>query len=331
MSPITDDLVSVILPVHNGAKFVEFALESALRQTHRNLEVVAIDDGSTDDTLKILEKYAARDPRVRVFSQANGGVARARNRAIAEARGEFIAPLDADDLWEPSKIASQLQRLIESGEETGFVYSWWIWIDRNGVVLDRSPRWKIEGEAFERLTQINFSGNASVPLFRKRCIQEAGGYNEELAASDAGGCEDWELVLRIAEHYKIAVVPDVLIGYRRLPSSMSTSCDRMWRSHQAVMRTIRARRPDLDSRLFRRSDQQFEFYLAGVSFWSGNPFATLRWALRSGWRHLILVLPYASGIFANRDRGTKGGQTMLPGVPLDMNGVPEPLLPYDKF
>jgi len=331
MSPITDDLVSVILPVHNGVKFVEVALESALRQTYRNLEVLAVDDGSTDGTLKILEKYAARDPRVRVFSQANGGVARARNRAIAEARGDFIAPLDADDLWGPSKIASQLQRLTESGEETGFVYSWWVWIDSNGVVLDRSPRWRIEGEAFEELIQINFSGNASVPLFRKRCIQEAGGYNEELAASDAGGCEDWELVLRIAEHYKIAVVPDILIGYRRLPGSMSTSCDRMWRSHQAVMRTIRKLRPDLDSRLFRRSDQQFAFYLAGVSFWSGDPLATLRWAFRSGWRHLILVLPYTAGIFTNRDRGKKGGQTMLPGVQLDTNGVPEPLLPYDTF
>src|SRR4051794_20063688 len=131
-----DLLVSVIVPVHNGAEHLGVALESALMQTHQNLEIIAVDDGSTDSTLSILENYAARDARVRVFTQPNGGVARARNRAIAESRGEFIAPLDADDLWQPTKITRQLHRLIEAGDETGFVYSWWVWIDDSGAVLD---------------------------------------------------------------------------------------------------------------------------------------------------------------------------------------------------
>ena len=237
MSAISHDpLVSVIIPVYDGAEYVGIALESALSQTYRNLEILVIDDGSTDGTPAILDLYAARDARIRVLSQANSGVARARNRGIAEAHGDFIAPLDADDLWEPTKIDCQVRRILESGERTGFVYSWWVWIDRDGALLDRSPRWMMEGSAFELLLQMNFTGNASVPLFRRCCIEEAGGYNENLAAADAGGCEDWELALRVAERYDVAVVPEILLGYRRHRGSMSTTCDRMWRSQQLVVR-----------------------------------------------------------------------------------------------
>lgn len=166
MSAISHDpLVSVIIPVYDGAEYVGIALESAMSQTYRNLEILVIDDGSTDGTPAILDLYAARDARIRVLSQANSGVARARNRGIAEAHGDFIAPLDADDLWEPTKIDCQVRRILKSGERTGFVYSWWVWIDRDGALLDRSPRWMMEGSAFELLLQMNFTGNASVRYF----------------------------------------------------------------------------------------------------------------------------------------------------------------------
>src|ERR1700678_4116600 len=108
MPPLNHDpLVSVILPVYNGAEVVGPELESTLSQTYQNLEILVIDDGSTDGTPAILDLYAARDARIRVLSQANSGVARARNRGIAEAHGDFIAPPDADDLWDPTKIDCQ--------------------------------------------------------------------------------------------------------------------------------------------------------------------------------------------------------------------------------
>src|SRR4051794_28277766 len=91
-------LVSTIIPVFNGEALIGEAIESALRQTYPNIEVIVVDDGSTDRTLEVIQALAASDSRIRVIQQANGGVARARNRAIAAARGEFIAPLDADDL-----------------------------------------------------------------------------------------------------------------------------------------------------------------------------------------------------------------------------------------
>jgi glycosyltransferase involved in cell wall biosynthesis len=326
-----DPLVSVILPVYNGVEFLGSALESALSQTYRHLEIIAIDDGSTDGTPAVLDLYALRDSRIRVLTQANGGVARARNRGIAEAHGNFIAPLDADDLWEPTKIDRQMQRMLAAGNETGFVYSWWVWIDASGSVLDRSPRWMFEGHTFESLLQINFTGNASVPLFRRHCVEEAGGYNEQLAATGAGGCEDWELVLRVAERYKAAVVPEILLGYRRRPGSMSTACDTMWRSQQRVVQAMRELRPDLNARVARRAAHQFALYLAGLCFWSGNMVAAFRWGLRSGCLLPFLVAPHVIRMLLNRNRRRTALQTMRPGVTLDTQRTPEPLLPYDKI
>jgi glycosyltransferase involved in cell wall biosynthesis len=328
---IYDPLVSVILPVYNGAEFVGKAVESVLCQTYRHLEVIAIDDGSSDQTLAILEGYAAGDSRMVVFSQKNSGVARARNRAVAGSNGDLIAPLDADDLWEPTKIARQVQQLQQSGERTGLVYSWWVWIDAAGLVLDRSPGWTFEGEAFEKLLQINFTGNASIPLFRRHCLEEVGGYNEDLAANNAGGCEDWELVLRIAERYDVAVVKELLVGYRRRSGSMSTACETMSRSQQRVMNSMRILRPELGTAVFRRATFQFNLYLSGLSFWSGNLVAAVRWGLRSGIKLPLRIAPYVVLMLLTLGRRKRPTQTMLPGVALDIKTVHHPFLPYDRI
>jgi glycosyltransferase involved in cell wall biosynthesis len=98
-------LTSVVIPAYNAELFLERTLRSALRQTHSNLEVIVVDDGSTDKTRAIAAAAATTDDRVRIISVPNGGVAKARNIGIAEANGEFVAFLDADDLWHPTKIA----------------------------------------------------------------------------------------------------------------------------------------------------------------------------------------------------------------------------------
>lgn len=332
MSPtIYNPLVSVILPVYNGAEYVGTAIESALTQTYRNLEMIVVDDGSSDQTLAVLKRYAAKDPRIHVLTQENSGVARARNRGLAIAKGDLIAPLDADDLWAPEKISRQVRQLHCSGEQTGLVYSWWVWIDTVGRILDRSPSWTISGDVFEKLLLINFTGNASVPLFRRHCIEEAGGYNEDLAASNAGGCEDWELVLRVAERYDVAVVEEVLMGYRRRPGSMSSACETMSRSQQRVMESMRALRPELGPSVFRRATSQFNLYLSGLSFWSGNMANTVRWALRSGFTLPLRVAPYVVLMLLHLSRRKRTTQTMLPGVALDGRNIPPPFLPYDRI
>ena len=324
-------LVSVIIPVYNGRDYIGEAIDSAALQTYRNLEIIVVDDGSSDGTLDILRERAAKDQRIRVISQANGGVAKARNTAIAAARGEFIAPLDADDLWLPGKIQSQMRAMLSAGDDCGFVYTWWAWIDEAGIVLDRSPRWKIEGHKLEVLILINFTGNASVPLFRKHCLVEAGGYNEKLAAAKSGGCEDWEVVLRVAAKYRIAVVQDVMLGYRRRPGSMSSAYDTMWRSQQMVMAGLRELRPDLKPAIFRGCDNQFCMYLAGLAFWSGNLKQAIGWGLRAGLRLPIFVSPYVIKMMLFGHRKPEVKQVMRAGQSIDTSRIPEALLPYDRI
>lgn len=324
-------LVTVIIPVYNGAEFIGESIDSALMQTYRNLEVIVVDDGSTDRTPEILREYARRDARVRVISQANGGVCKARNTAIAAARGEFIAPLDADDLWLPSKIGRQVRRLQAAGEQAGAVYSWWAWIDEKGVVQDRSPRWSIEGHVLEKLMLINFTGNASVPLFRRSCVEEAGGYNATEVGGEHRYCEDWELMLKVAARHQIVAVQEILLGYRRRPGSRSLACDAMWRSEQAIMQEIREIRPDLKPALFRGCDNQFSMYLAGLAFMSGDRKGAIRWGLRSGLRLPVLVAPYVLKMILFPRHRQKKPQTMRPGQSIETRRVPEPLFPYDRI
>jgi Glycosyl transferase family 2 len=329
-----DPLVSVILPVYNGETSVGQTLQSALSQTYRNIEVLVVDDGSSDRTRIIVEEYAARDPRVRIIDQPNGGVARARNNGIAQARGEFIATLDADDLWDPAKIERQVRRMLEAGEGTGLVYCWWVWIDVNGTVLDRSPAWMIEGRAFEMLLRVNYTGNASVPMYRRACLDRVEAYDEDLVRNGAGGCEDWDLALRVAERYDVAVVPELLVGYRRRPGSMSTRAETMWRSQQIVTDGVRRRRPDIEPAAFEWSANQFALYLAGTAFWSGDFRGAVKWALRAGTSRLLpLIFPSLIRMLSRRlaPGWSRTRQTMVPGRSIETVRIPGPLIPYDRI
>ena len=150
------DLVSVVMPVYNAAAWLPRAVESVLAQSHRNLELVAVDDGSHDDSLAILRGFAQADARVRVQRQpANGGVAAARNAALAAARGNYVAFLDADDWWHPAKLERQLASLRASGERISYAAYWRVAED--GRVLSRvDPPARLE---HRDMLASNFIGN----------------------------------------------------------------------------------------------------------------------------------------------------------------------------
>jgi glycosyltransferase involved in cell wall biosynthesis len=324
-------LVSVIVPVYNGESHIEATLDSALQQTYRNIEVIVVDDGSRDRTREIVEARALSDSRLRVIGQTNRGVVAARNRGLGVARGEFVAPLDADDLWDPAKIERQVSRMIEAGDGTGLVYCWWVSIDADGAVLDSSPRWRIEGNAAETLLEVNYTGNASVPLYRRRNIEEVGGFDVALGDRHAG-CEDWDLALKVAERSCVGLVPSVLVAYRRRRESISTRTDQMWRSYALVMKGARQRRPKMSRALMRRSHDQFALYLAGVSFWSGDYGQAVVCGLRAARSGLALrVMPYVIRLFLKKIlRHNRGGrQVVRPGLAFGSWQMPQPLIPYD--
>src|SRR5262249_883170 len=126
-----DALVSIVIPVHNGERFISRTLASALAQTYHPIEVLVTDDGSTDRSAALIEADAVRNSRIRLFRSQRLGVAAARNLAISKARGEFIAPLDADDLWHPQKIARQVEIMRASPATVGLVYCWSVEIDED--------------------------------------------------------------------------------------------------------------------------------------------------------------------------------------------------------
>lgn len=327
-------LVSVIVPAFNASTYIGEALESAIRQTHLNVEILVIDDGSHDDTASIVETVAARDHRVRLLRQSNKGVAAARNCGIEAARGEYVAPLDADDIWDSTKLEKQVRRMQESGPSTGLVYSWWVWIDENRNLLDSSPKWEVEGDVLERLIEINFTGNASVPLYRRKCLEEVGGYDTGLRGQGAQGCEDWELALRVAERHPAAVVPAFLVGYRRRSDSMSAACKTMWKSQSVVMQELRQRQPAIPHDAFRWSRSQFAMYLAGVSYRSGRRLEALKWGLKARKLGLALaVLPSLLPVFAGRLFGRGLGQPTLRlnGAQFDQTRISECMVPYDRI
>jgi len=326
-------LVSIIVPVHDGESSIAATLESALGQTYRNTEIVVVDDGSRDGTGAIVEGWVARDPRVRLIAQANRGVAAARNRAIEAARGELIAPLDADDLWDPTKIERQVRRMLEAGDGTGLVYCWWVTIDDAGVLLDSSPAWRIEGQGADTLMLVNYTGNASVPLYRRQILEEVGGYDMTLRDRDAEGSEDWDLALKVAERSRVVVTPERLVAYRKRRRSMSRRSDRMWRSHRLVMEAARARWPNLSQTVVKRSQDQFGLYLAGVAYWSGAYLEAVGWgvrALRSPFA--FQVLPLLMRLFSRQfgSRSTRPS-VISAGARFSTWDLPQPLVPYDRI
>jgi glycosyltransferase involved in cell wall biosynthesis/peptidoglycan/xylan/chitin deacetylase (PgdA/CDA1 family)/SAM-dependent methyltransferase len=237
------DLVSVVVPAYNASRTIDETLRSIRAQSHANLEILVVDDGSTDATPEIVLRHAALDARIRLIRQPNGGVAAARNRGIAEARGELVALIDADDLWRPDKIARQLQAMAQGGQRIGLVYCWYALIDELSRIISLRHRPTEAGNVLARMCIGNLVGNGSSAMIRRQALLEVGSYDPSLRARGAQGCEDHKLHLQIAERYEFAVVPEHLTGYRRTPTNMSSDVMQMLRSYDLVVSEFRPRLP----------------------------------------------------------------------------------------
>ncbi|EGE57512.1 putative glycosyltransferase protein [Rhizobium etli CNPAF512] len=238
-------LITVVIPAYNAEKTLLETLQSVSNQSYDKLEILVVDDGSRDGTFALASDYSLIDRRVRVLRQANGGVARARNYGIGEARGVYVAPVDADDIWHPEKIERQFQALAKFPDGQGVAYNWYAAIDENGVIFGHSRPVLHEGNIFEPLLRENFIGNGSTPLMPRAEVLRCGGYDASLRDSGAEGCEDLKLYLALAESLPFALVRDFLTGYRFTRGNMSSNAYRMLKSHALVMAPIIERYPHL--------------------------------------------------------------------------------------
>lgn len=287
-------LVSVIIPAYNAEAFIGQTLESVLSQTYKNIEVLVVDDGSQDKTPEIVTSFAERDRRVTLLQQQNKGVAAARNLAIEKSSGEYIAPVDADDIWYPLKLEKQVQCMLEADASVGLVYCWATWIDEQGLIIEKNyrdyARDKPEGNIYAALVYRNFVDNASTALIRRTCLEKVGSYNYELKENNAQGCEDWDLYLRIAEYYAFAVVPEFLVGYRQFAGSMSNNSRSMAKSYDLVMAESQQRHPEIPSSVYKWSRSYFYNYLLGKSLSCGDHWSSLLYLFKALQSDVMLLL-----------------------------------------
>jgi glycosyltransferase involved in cell wall biosynthesis len=232
-----DPVVSVVVPAYNAASTIRATLHSVLTQTLSELEVIVINDGSTDQTLDLIRDIQNRDHRLRVLSFPNSGPAASRNRGIAHSRAPCLSFVDADDLWTPDKLESQL-RALEQGPETAVVYSWNDYIDENGMFLYPGSHATLSGDVYAELLQWNFIENGSNVLVRRDVFEHVGVFDESLAAA-----EDRDFLIRAARRYPFAVVPKTQILYRVAARSRSSNIKRQEQVRLEVIRRNFAQAP----------------------------------------------------------------------------------------
>ena len=300
-------LVSVIIPVYNAERFIRIALRSVLDQTYAELEAIVVDDGSTDRSAEIVEEMAAQDPRVKLYRQANGGASSARNHAIRMSHGDYIAPLDADDVWHPEKTEKQVALMQQCCDRVGLVYCWTQRIDQEGRILrGKTIKRSAKGSCLRDVVLSNPVGHASGALIRREAMMAVGGFCETILSRDSGACEDHKLYLQLAELYEFALVPEILVGYRRNGAGVSRDGARMIRAYDGLLDWVRERHEELPERLLRRSRTLLIFWLVSdtddrralfelwpvlrSALWADPLFVAnswfLRWFVKRALRHL---------------------------------------------
>jgi glycosyltransferase involved in cell wall biosynthesis len=245
--------VSVIIPCYNGEQFVAFAIESALAQTYPNVEIIVVDDGSTDGSRAAVARYR-EDPRVRFLEHdSNKGIAAARNTGIRASTGELIGFLDQDDIWLPEKLALQVPRFsCDGSDDLGLVLSDTLTADKDGRPCGAPSRLPVPADlndlsredAFRKLFAGNFITTASV-LVRRECFDTLGLLDESIR----GGADDYEFWLRLAGRCRIEHL-DECVAVRRVHSgNYSANTERLISDTLVFSRRVVAEHPYLSDML----------------------------------------------------------------------------------
>ncbi len=219
--------ISVVIPAYNADRTILETIKSVQQQTFSDFEIIVIDDGSEDQTLKVLSQV--EDPRLKIYSYNNSGPSVARNLGISHSTGEYITFIDADDLWTPDKLEAQLAAL-QNHPEAGVAYSWTNFIGETGEFLRAGePVW-FEGNVYTHLLNGNFMNSGSNPLIRRKAIKSVGEFDPTLRY-----CEDWEFWLRLAARWAFVVVPKPQILYRLSLGTSSSKIQAMEEGHLIVI------------------------------------------------------------------------------------------------
>lgn len=275
-------VVSVVIPMYNVAEYIEQSLNSVLAQSFEHFEVICVDDGGSDDTLSIVESY--RDPRIRVVSQKNRGLAGARNTGIAHARGQFVALLDADDYWAPEKLEAHVNHLRRN-ERVGISYSASWFVSETGKPLGIGQFPKLTDVDPRHIFCRNPVGNGSAAVIRRELLEEIRvsrwegihlrhhWFNEALRQS-----EDIEFWLRVAlnTHWQFEGLAAPLTFYRVNASGLSANLEKQFASWQFAVEQNTDGHEEF-MRDWKSLAEAYQYrYLARRAVQSGNAFQAIK-------------------------------------------------------
>lgn len=207
--------VTVVIPTYNAITYLPETLKSLLNQTFNDFEVIIVDDGSSDRTQEWVGNLT--DARIKGVVQINQGVAVARNQGIALASGKYIAFLDSDDLWKPTKLEKQVE-CLEENPDVGLVNTWIENIDEQGNYLTTVQTPESGSNAWNQIIEENLILCGSVPMIRRSCFEDVGVFDTNLLSA-----EDWDMWIRIAAKYSFAVIREPLVSYRQHLKSKSNN------------------------------------------------------------------------------------------------------------
>jgi len=268
--------VSIIIPTYNAASFIEQAIDSVLAQTYKDFEIVIIDDGSTDNTKEVLQKYA---DKIRYIMQPNKGVAIARNTGIHNSESEYIAFLDSDDEWLPEKLELQMS-IVEKNNDIGLVHTNDIQVSEGGQVLSiDTPNIKyLFGKISKYLLLRKASIKTSTVLLRRKCLEKVGLFDPYLSRL---GVEDRDLWIRFTKYYNAFYIDKPLVKYLVRSNSMSHNQKKMVEGRYYVIDKYFPEKKGLNIQR-RRMLSAIHFEVADGLSWRGNP----RQSLKQYWKAL---------------------------------------------
>ncbi|HEX8514900.1 MAG TPA: glycosyltransferase family A protein [Bacteroidia bacterium] len=246
--------VSVIIPCYNAERFVAECLLSVLAQTHKNFEIICVNDGSSDNSLKILNEFQVKYPGIIfVVSTPNGGASKARNLGLAQAKGDFVQFLDADDIINSDKFERQLEGF---SSDVDVVIS-----DRAQKNIDFTKTLETFHFADVILNPLETAVTKIIttcnPLYRKDLVIKLGGYDESLSS-----CQDWDFHLRLVmSNFRIAYVPGVFFVNREVPGSLSSNWLKVFIQSTSIIENIKKQM--LSSRMM---NEKIRNHIAGIYF-----------------------------------------------------------------
>lgn len=250
-------LVSVVIPAYNAASDLPETIESVLRQSFTDFELLIINDGSIDATQEVVQAYAQKDSRIRLISQVNQGVAIARNHGIQESMGAYIAFLDSDDLWTSGKLAAHVDHL-NAVPQVGLSFARIEFMQADGRLTGQHSNLRLKQIQPQHLYKDNLVCTPSNAVIRREVLEQVGGFTQGLS-----GMADAELFLRICCHgWQVEGLNQILVYYRTSTTGMSAHLQKMEAEWYQFSHQVNQYAPDLVDQYFNAAKAVFLRYLA---------------------------------------------------------------------